>query len=271
MIVRHPNTADWDRFVALAASENWRVPQNELRLFQGVWSRYAHVLADETFCGLVTAVAYEKSAWIGNLLVPCDLRGRGYGSRLFKTVLAELVRTGVSSVWLTASEQGRTIYAQAGFVVVDCIERWVRPPSMGNGDPSCGDSRSIEFLFDADFSAWGERRSSLLQALCCSGKVLFVEGATALLQAGEDVQVIGPWYTLEAKTASNSVLLQGLVEMADPNVDIVVDLLASSAMQGICATAGFQYAGQTALMAYGNVDSTNLKSMVSLASLGSVG
>ena len=135
MIVRHPDQSDWELFSALARAENWRVPQYELRLFRGPWAPFAHVLEDDRLCGLVTAVAYESSAWIGNLIVPHNLRGQGYGSHLFQTVLAKLVGRGMTSVWLTASGQGRALYAKAGCAVVDSIERWVLAPAKGN--PGC--------------------------------------------------------------------------------------------------------------------------------------
>ena len=51
MIIRPPERTDWERFLTLVRSENWRVPQNELRLFQGHWAAFAHVLDDDGFCG----------------------------------------------------------------------------------------------------------------------------------------------------------------------------------------------------------------------------
>jgi len=66
MIIRQPNQSDWEMFSALASSENWRVPWTELQLFKGPWSQFSHVLDDNGFCGLVTAIAYEKSAWPGH-------------------------------------------------------------------------------------------------------------------------------------------------------------------------------------------------------------
>lgn len=119
MVVRRLNQSDWELFSSLAGAENWWAPQSELLLFKGPWSQYDQVFDDDEFCGLVTAVAYEKSAWIGNLIVPHNLRGKGYGSSLFKAALADLAGRGTTSIWLTASDQGRTIYEKEGFVVVD--------------------------------------------------------------------------------------------------------------------------------------------------------
>ena len=271
MVVRHPNQSDWERFLSLASAENWRVPQTELRLFKGLWSQSAHVLDDGKFCGLVTAVAYEKSAWIGNLIVPHNLRGKGYGSSLFKTVLADLVGGQMTSVWLTASDQGRTIYEKEGFVVVDCVERWVLSPASGAFGNQDGVDNPCEKLLRADRLAWGESRKTLLSVLFNFGKIFAAEGAIALLQTGPDLQIIGPWYSHNASLHSNQILLQKLIAAADPSVDIVIDLLASSPIQTLCESVGFKCTGQATLMVYGDRGSINLKSMMSLASLGSLG
>ncbi len=271
MIIRQPNPVDWERFSALAGAENWQVPHSELQLFKGPWSQSAYVLDDEGFCGLVTAVAYEKSAWIGNLIVPYNLRGKGYGRYLFKSRLAALIEQGMISIWLTASEQGRSIYEREGFVEVDCIERWfLSAPRVAIGFPLEGET-SWEKLLYVDSLAWRENRDPLLSALCSCGKVFNVESSIALLQTGQDVQVLGPWYVHEDSLHAHQDLLKMMIAATDPNVPVVVDSLASSRLPALCVSAGFQFAGRTSLMAYGDIRSINLRSMMSLASLGSVG
>ena len=157
MILRPPKQCDWEYFSALASLESWRVPRSELQLFQGPWSQSAYVLDDGVFCGLVTTVAYKKSAWIGNLIVPHNLRGKGYGSRLFRAVFAGLVKQGICSIWLTASDQGRKIYEREGFFEVGQIERWILPPSGAHADFPVGGEDSFEQLMNADqlVSEWG--------------------------------------------------------------------------------------------------------------------
>ena len=271
MIFRHPNQSDWETFSALACLENWRVPRTELILLKGPWAHYVRVLDDDKFCGLVTSIAYEKSAWIGNLIVPHSLRGKGYGSHLFKSVLADLIEQGMTSIWLTASDQGRSLYEREGFVEVDCIERWVLPPSGGAIGFPGGSENSCEKLFYADRLAWSETRAPLLTVFCNVGKVFTVEGAIALLQTGPDVQIIGPWYAHDASLHAHQALLKMMIAATDPNVPVVVDLFASSPLPAVCDSSGFQFTGRTSLMAYGDIGSIDLKSMVSLASLGSVG
>ena len=271
MTIRPPNQSDWETFSALACLESWQVPSIELQLLKGPWAHYVRVLDDDKFCGLVTAVAYEKSAWIGNLIVPHHLRGKGYGSLLFKFVLADLVEQEMTSIWLTASDQGRSLYEKEGFVEVDHIERWVLPPPGAViGFPVEGEN-SCERLLHADRLAWSENRDSLLSVLCNGGKVFTGEGAIALMQTGPDVQIVGPWYSYYDSLHAHQALLKMMIASTDPNIPVVVDLFASSPVPELCNSAGFQFAGRTSLMAYGDIGSIDLKSMVSLASLGSVG
>ncbi len=271
MIVRPPNQSDWETFSSLSCIENWRVPQSELQLFMGPWSNHVRVLDDHGFCGLVTFVAYEKSAWIGNLIVPHDRRGKGYGSHLFNSVLTDLIAKGMSSVWLTASNQGRSIYEKEGFVEVECIERWMLPPSGTTTGFLVGGGNTCEDLMYADQLAWSDNRGLLLTILCDSGKVFTVGGAITLLQTGPDVQIIGPWYAHEASIQTHYDLLMMVLEAIDPGLPVFVDLFASSSLQALYESAGFQPVGSTFLMANGDISEINLSGMVSLASLGSMG
>lgn len=271
MIIRSPNPADWEKFISFAEDEGWRVPNSELTLFQGPWAEYSHVLDVGGFCGMVTTASYEKSAWIGNLIVPLSKRGNGYGTHLFKSVLADLIEQGIATVWLTASEQGRSIYEREGFNAVDSVERWVLPPQrriVGQKETIyCPD----ESLMHVDSLVWGESRSPLLYELCNTGKVFSVGGAIALLQQAQDFQVLGPWYSHGADSSANQKIIQMIVASRDPSVEIVIDCLTSSQIQTLCKTVGFQYSGQSTLMVYGDTKDVNLKNLVSLASLGSIG
>lgn len=271
MKIRRPNPADWGEFISLAEAESWRVPNFELSLFQGPWSEAAYVLDVDGFCGMVTTAAYEKSAWIGNLVVPFQCRGQGYGTHLFKSALADLVERGVGSVWLTASEQGCSIYEREGFTVVDRVERWVLSAQPGSSGQKELTQHSGERLLLADSMAWGENRRSLLSELCKTGRVFSVDGSIALLQQDQDCQILGPWYSHEASLSANHELLQMIVESRDPSGEMIIDCLASSRIQPLLRVYGLQFCGNNSLMAYGDFKDVNLKAMVSLASLGSVG
>lgn len=271
MIIRRPNPADWEKFISLAEDEDWRVPNSETTLFMGPWSEYVHVLDDKGFCGLATAVAYEKCAWIGNLIVPYHCRGNGYGTHLFKSVLVDLNQQGATSVWLTASEQGRAIYQREGFSRVGTIERWVLPKpetKLVSEEPL---EQSNLPLLHADLKAWGESRSVLLSELSRIGQVFSVGKAASLLQLAKDIQVVGPWYSDDVASKENYEMMRQVVAAADPAVALVADVVATPAARSLFESCGFACTGRTTLMVYGEGDAVDLSKMVSLASLGSVG
>jgi ribosomal protein S18 acetylase RimI-like enzyme len=263
---------DWPIFLSLAEAEGWRVPQTEVALLTGVLSPCVSVLHEGGVpCGFVSAVFHGRSGWIGNLIVDPAARRRGYGDRLFAHALAALEERGATSLWLTASELGRPLYEAHGFVAVDRIERWVSPP-RGRGEvfPAAAFG-ATEALIDADCRAWGERRHTLLDALAASGQAFACNETVALLQGGRDLQVLGPWYSATCCPRENRQVLTSLLAAADPAVEIVCDLLASSPLRSLLAAAGFAPGGGAALMVSGDGAGVDLKKMMALASLGSMG
>lgn len=271
-IIRIAENTDWEQFFALADAEGWRIPEIERQLFAGPWQHCARVMAvDGRFCGLATSVAHDQSGWIGNLLVPQPLRGHGYGSRLFVAALSALQTQGLRSIWLTASLLGQPIYEKSNFKVVDTIERWVSDSRSGNSFAIQATSAATDLLSACDQAAWGETRASLLNALFDQGRAFAVEDSVALLQQEPDLQIIGPWYSPTGCPRANRQLLHQILATADPDVEIVVDILSSSPVRRLLAAAGFSCSGSNALMVHGNTDGINTGMMVSLASLGSIG
>ena len=271
-LLRSPEKKDWAEFFVLADGEGWRIPEVERRLLQSTWTASVRALiASDRFCGLVSAIAHEQSGWIGNLIVPPTLRGQGYGLHLFKWALNSLLERGRQSLWLTASEQGRPIYEKEGFSVVDHIERWSLPPGHWRTEETGIADAVTVTLFDLDRAAWDENRQPFLAPLVGGNLVAARNESAALLQRERAMQIIGPWYSRDLCLHANRVVLHQLLASADPSVEIVTDVLASSPLSALLAAAQFKKVGQAALMVYGDRSAIDLSSMVSLASLGSVG
>jgi len=270
--IRIAQKTDWTSFFELADAEGWRVSEIERQLFAGGWCDCARVLEEnDTFSGLVTSVAHQYSGWIGNLIVPERLRGRGYGSRLFEAALSALQAQGITSVWLTASESGRPIYEKSGFIAIDEIERWVscKRAHLGPADSLVKDGG--QKLVAMDRAAWGEDRTSLLEALDARGTAYACGDAVAMLQRQPGLQIVGPWYSSTSCPRSNRLLLQKILAEADPNVELVIDILKSSPVRQLLTATGFSCAGKNALMVLGDACHVRRDMMVSLASLGSIG
>lgn len=270
MSIRRVQPSDWPEFYALAAKEGWKVPLFERWLFEESWSEFVQVFEEGCFGGLVTAVAYERSGWIGNLIVPRQLRGQGIGRRLFRTAVSTLEERGIASCWLTASVSGQPLYEKAGFVVVDQIERWVRNKGFGSGQSGDVKATEVETLLACDRGVWGENRQALLRRVSSEGQVFACDGSVALLQRGDDLQILGPWYSETQCPRANRQLLLQLLAATDPSVEVVVDILLSSPLRPLLAATGFRPVGCNQLMVKGR-ERIDLKTVVSLASLGSIG
>lgn len=270
MEIISPTDADWQVFLALAREEGWRVPKNELALYRGALAESAFVLrrGEEVF-GFVTAVAHERSGWIGNLIVPRDCRGCGYGALLFDHAVAVLERSGVENLWLTASPQGRPLYEKKGFAVVDGIVRWTLRTDGG----SLAEEGRAEAgrLLAGDARVWGESRDRLLSPLAREGQVFACGGTVALLQAGDGMQVLGPWVSAELCPRENRRLLLAILGVAAARTELVTDVVESSPLQSLLRAAGFTRQGRCDLMVRGSAAGVRLSQMVSLASLGSMG
>lgn len=269
--IRRVTASDWEIFFRLAGEEGWRVSPAERQLFQGPWAEYAQTLeVDGYMAGFVTAVAHQRSGWIGNLIVPPSLRGHGYGRRLFTKAVDFLDEKEVESLWLTASEQGQPLYEQFGFKSIDQIERWVRT-SGGPRAESAGISGGNESLLDADLVAWGEHRHELLAEVVGFGQTFADEESVVFLQNTGALQILGPWYSHSYRLDNNLILLAQALAAARPEAALVIDLIASSPLRPLLAEAGFTPGGRSELMVRGDWSAVRLEQMVSLASLGSVG
>jgi ribosomal protein S18 acetylase RimI-like enzyme len=262
-----PDAVDWKTFLTWAAAEGWRVPSRELEIYAGSASGEAFVLkADLRPLGFVTAVAHQRSGWIGNLLVPPDARGRGHGARLFDHATESLEKSGVENIWLTASAQGQPLYGRRGFRSVDRVVRW----AVGGGGAVPAETGAAADLYAADRRVWGESRQALLDSVAREGRI-FVHGETVLLlQAGTELQVLGPWYSREYCPRENRLVLSAALEAAGTG-ELVVDALASAPVAALLAAAGFEPRGECALMVRGAPPAGNFAGLVALASLGSMG
>jgi GNAT superfamily N-acetyltransferase len=99
-------------------------------------------------------------AWIGMVLTHPEFRGRGFARTLMKHALEDL--SDVRTVKLDATEMGKPLYTQLGFVDECAIERWLRPPQPSEREVTL---ESFSLPADLDRHAFGADRSALLHRL----------------------------------------------------------------------------------------------------------
>jgi len=262
--------SDWPFFGQLASAEGWRVPHGELALYDDPSLGAGFVLMDRgRALGFVTVSYHQRSGWIGNLLVKPEVRGRGYGRRLFVHALEMLRQRQLEWLWLTASEQGRGLYEKFGFVSVDTVERWGRQAAGRLSDVS-GTPVSASEIIELDSRAWQERRDALLQRLASSGLCFRVGETAAMVQQAGAFKVLGPWLSQSGCPRENRQLLASVLASLTPGTELVTDLLASSPVRSLLAAVGFSCFGKTRLMVCGEAP-PELAGLTALASLGSMG
>jgi ribosomal protein S18 acetylase RimI-like enzyme len=258
---------DIEPFLALAETEGWICGRWEfeflLRSFpQGcfVWREKGRTL------GYITSVKYGKSGWIGNLLVHPDARKRGLGRGLMESTISELLKSGVETVWLTASAQGAGLYQKLGFFTIDSVNRWTGKGEAGSGvQPVPLDLESIQAV---DRVGWGERRDSLLRLTCDRGRLYGSSGGFLCCQAWEDGTQIGPWGCLIGAQAEQ--LLEQALSGAGRRVFLDVPA-GNHAAAALLNRHGFAIKGSSLLMYLGAEPLYQPSKVFALASMGSMG
>ncbi len=185
---------------------------------------------DGRVIGTATTIVYDGLvAWIGMMLVDQRHRGGGIGTALLERTIAHLDSTGVPTMKLDATPQGKPIYARLGFVEEYGIERWVlrRPATPKPGSLKRAQSPAPGIppdLLSLDRENFGVDRGDLLQSLCvaapdlvltvCSNGVLH---GYALGRRGSAADHLGPW-AADDPAAAAELLDEFLCRSTGPQV-----------------------------------------------------
>jgi ribosomal protein S18 acetylase RimI-like enzyme len=256
-------------FLSYASAENWISTEWELKFLlnsfpQGCFTCRTGGLP----IAFVTSIKYDKSGWIGNLIVKESLRGEGIGSSLMAKALDALGRAGTETVWLTASADGKPIYERLGFCELDVISRW-----KGTGlkrYTELNDGIYLEKAIAMDGLGWGDRRDALLSAIFARGKVFAVEDGFLVLQGDGAQMQGGPWICTDCSNA-RTLLDAALAENAGTG-EIAIDVPGkNNAASALLLANGFAVTGRTSLMFYGAMPDFRPEIVFGLGSMGSMG
>ncbi|HXC93821.1 MAG TPA: GNAT family N-acetyltransferase [Geobacteraceae bacterium] len=262
------NRSHFESFLCAAKAEGWITDQREIEFLLAAYPEGCLVFLDVSQpVGFITAILYAKSAWIGNLLVLPEYRGRGGGRLLMQRVLDCLDLSGCETVWLTASADGAHLYRALGFKQIDRVQRWKGfGTALGRG-MNCFDFAAVATV---DCLGWGDNRHAIFEALpenCCS---VTAQDGFMVCTPGADGLHIGPWGAVsrEAATALLGVALAG----DGPGGTLYLDSPENNrAASEILLSSGFTVAGSTLLMYRGQEPEYRPEYIYSLASMGSYG
>lgn len=192
-----------------------------------------------------TTVYEERFAWIGMVLVDPEFRAQGIGTLLLENAIEYLNDTGVQTMKLDATPQGRPIYERLGFMEEYEVERWLLKRSVPEAAPSPALRPGWDGVFQLDREIFGADRSHLLRSLATDAP----EFALLAKQHGEIAGYtfgrsgtlgdhLGPWMARDAKVARD--LLDEFL-LRSRRKTILVDILkARSFVSELLLARGFE-------------------------------
>lgn len=262
-------------FVAEAIKEGWLIDEFEL---QKTIARFPTMcfaaLVDGKLAGGITAYMHEKSAWIGNFLVFREYRKKGYGKRLFETVLKSI--GGKEPVYLNANPLLKKFYKNYGFK--ECIEvirlkskkELLNRGFTGFGETEQKNMPQIALKLDAEF--FNEERSVLLSEDGVSKSSIYFATENGFLHSRMvgGSAFVGPFEVrsgayLDAERMFREFLhFRGMKEIYidAPKIDEILSFFIGY---------GFEEVGRTIQMAKGEDLKIGYENIYSFASAGSLG
>jgi GNAT superfamily N-acetyltransferase len=261
--------ADVPAFLEMAAAEGWISSEWELKFILSNFSPGCFILREDSLpVAFVTSIKYDKSGWIGNLIVSESRRGRGAGTTLMKKALDALLNAGAETVWLTASPAGKPVYERLGFVETDVINRW-----WGKGAGFCSDrlcAISADEAIMLDGLGWGDKRDILVNAARGRGEMIGTGDGFIIIQDCVKFRQLGPWACAGEKCAS--VLFEMALSGIGKSCEVVLDAPGKNlAVESLLSSRGFQCVGRTSLMYSGVKPAYNSHHVYALGSMGRIG
>lgn len=270
-LIRPFTTEDIPRFLQLADAEEWIVLPWEIPFLLESFPDGCLCWVDDSGekRGFVTASVHRRSGWIGNLVVDRDHRGAGIGSRLFDRALSALRARGVSTIWLTASPAGKTIYEKRGFQEIDRVIRFIgrggTPPPLPT-DPMQTVPPDIPKI---DGQGWGDDRSTLIGRCIDNGTLISRGDGFLLIQGFGDRFQVGPWGS-QSQEGGEMLLRMGMGRIGNTNF-FIDTLAANSSSMNLLFRTGLRAVGENSLMYLGDPPAWNPRLIYGLATMGSSG
>lgn len=160
-------------------------------------------------------------AWIGMVLTRPEYRRQGLARQLMEDAMTTAERSGIRTLKLDATDEGRPLYESLGFVVEEVVERWGRDggealvaqvKSGSGGDCS---SKLSDGHFAQDQATFGVDRRELLEALSAAGRCTASESGYALSRPGRVARYVGPCVANSEEEARPLVVAHLDVEASD--------------------------------------------------------
>jgi predicted N-acetyltransferase YhbS len=128
VLIRRIETAEHADAVKRAAGRRQLLPENLGR--EDTIRLYA-AFNGQSVVGYVSSVPVEHDAWVSNLAVVKEMRGRGIGRALMSFLLQDDAEHGVQTSVLLASGAGARLYPHVGYERIGTLQLFVATPMWG--------------------------------------------------------------------------------------------------------------------------------------------
>jgi GNAT superfamily N-acetyltransferase len=146
-------------------------------------------------------------AWIGMVLTSNEHRRQGLARMLIEGALATAEQRAIRVLKLDATDEGRPLYENLGFVVEQQVERWARngeelnyaKENDNHAHPLSGQ------LFSLDTEAFGASRRALLESLANAGACNAAPEGFVFSRPGRAARYLGPCVARSETTAAHLI------------------------------------------------------------------
>jgi len=114
--------------------------------------------------GICVATAYQENGFIGELIVINEMRGKGYGKKLFDHSVNYLISKGLNNIYLDGDLDAVPIYEKSGFRKICKSLRFTgKPKAKFHPYVKTANNSDIEKICEIDKMCFGDDRSFFLK------------------------------------------------------------------------------------------------------------
>jgi len=211
--------ADIPFAIRLTGREGWGIPRRDfIRILK--LDKHGSFVAVEgrRRVGLTTTMRYGRTiAWIGNVVVEREYRGRRIGQRLVEHAVSYLSRCRVRHIALYSFKENLQFYRDLGFVYGARFARLRREPKPGTTGLTVEapfNSPTMSSILEMDRKAFGADRRALITILMREGSAWYFgykrdsRRSYILVKKYYDLDEIGPWISFGLGSTELDALLR---------------------------------------------------------------
>jgi ribosomal protein S18 acetylase RimI-like enzyme len=203
--IRTMRATDIPSVVRLCDQENWGITRSDLKRILHINPRGSFLAVDGTRkLGLITTTSFGRHlAWIGNVIVDRNHRGKDIGRRLVEHAVNYLCGTRVRHIALYCFNENLPFYKHLGFVREASFLRLKRKGGsvrFRNSRFNFDDSPRLDEVLRIDKGAFGADRSKLIRAMLTERAARFIAAYNGsviksyiMIKKYEDMCELGPW------------------------------------------------------------------------------